>query len=101
MKIAALAKKSNSRLLMDIFTESRSLVYTTIGYNTMFHDAHWNNYKDCEVLCTAFIREARLSQVTNPILEEEINYMCCAEHYSFISFFIIFSVLHLAWCVLR
>ena len=95
MKIAASAKKSNSRLLVDVFTESRYLVFTTIGYNTMFHDAHWKNYKDCEVLCTAFIREARLSQATNPILEEEINYMCCAEHCSLLHF----NVLHLAWCV--
>ena len=62
---------------MDVFTESTSLVYTSIGYNAMFQDAHWKtDYKDCEVLCATFIREARLSQAILGKPHPKINMYC-------------------------
>ena len=75
-KLVALAKKSGSCLLMEVFREAKTLVYTSSGYNSLYKNVHWKTYDDCAILCASFIRDAKLNYDLNCALDNEINFMC-------------------------
>ena len=75
-KLVALAEKSGSRLLMEVFREAKTLVYTSSGYNSLYKNVHWKTYDDCAILCASFIRDAKLNYDLNCALDNEINIMC-------------------------
>ena len=76
-QLVASSEKKGSNLLIDVFTDSPSLVYTSFGYNSVYYHRHRRNYRDCDKMCDAFIREARmcLQEPYHPI-DGEINFMC-------------------------
>ena len=63
---------SLSKLLVDIFKESSTLVYTSFGYNSVHGQRHWKCYTDAEKLCSAFIRDVRLFPSLNCPLDHEV-----------------------------
>ena len=75
-KLVALAEKSGSRLLIEVFQEAKTLVYTSSVYNSLYKNVHWKTYDDCAILCASFIRDAKLNYDLNCALDNEINFMC-------------------------
>ena len=72
MKLISSALTGSSKLLVDIFKESSTLVYTSFGYNSVHGQRHWKCYTDAEKLCSAFIRDVRLFPSLNCPLDHEV-----------------------------
>ena len=70
------ALHSKSSLLADVFSDSCSLIYTSIGYNYVYGYRHRKIYNECDLACANFIRNVRLYPTLNSYLEDEITYMC-------------------------
>ena len=70
------ALHSKSSLLADVFSDSCSLIYTSIGYNYVYGYRHRKIYNECDLACANFIRDSRLYPTLNSYLEDEIIYMC-------------------------
>ena len=66
------ALHSKSSLLADVFSDSCSLIYTSIGYNYVYGYRHRKIYNECDLACANFIRDVRLYPTLNSYLEDEI-----------------------------
>ena len=69
------ALHSKSSLLADVFSDSCSLIYTSISYNYVYGYRHRKIYNECDLACANFIRDARLYPTLNSYLEDEIIYV--------------------------
>ena len=59
------ALKCESQLVCEVFAASSQLVYTTLGYNSVFKSRHLKFYTEQDCLCAAFIRDVRLEPDVN------------------------------------
>jgi hypothetical protein len=60
-KLVLSALKSDSKLLCVVFVASSQLVYTTLGYNSMFKAQHLTIYSEQDELCASSIRDVTLA----------------------------------------
>ena len=68
----------NSPLFCDIFSECKTLAYTSVGYNSMYGHHHVKSYMEQERLCSSFIRILRLFPELNRTLLCEVEHICTA-----------------------
>ena len=75
-KLLSSALQSNSLLIREVFHQSSKCVNTSLGYNAVFGYRHEKIYRDQDVLCANFIRDARLAPELNSALNDEIVFIC-------------------------
>ena len=77
-KLSLMACNSPSSLLSDILSESKTLAYTSVGYDLMYGHRHVKSYTEQERLCSSFIRILRLFPELNRALLCEVEHICTA-----------------------
>ena len=105
-KLASSALMSNSPLLIDVFSASQNLSFTSPGYNALFGCCHRKVYSDRGKHCAAFIRDVKLAPELNSHLLGEVVHMhnMCSfailnHHSKLYLVMLLYQLLHLLWCV--
>ena len=99
-KLLSTALKSQSPLVHDVFVQSSTLAYTSLGYNFSRHKI----YTDQDILCANFVRDVRLAPDQNSHLSEELMFVQSNISFSYYTYhpniYLYFNfMLHLWWCV--
>ena len=75
-KLLISALKSKSPVLLDVFTQSSTLAFTSLGYNKLYGHHHLKYYSDQESLCAGFICDVKFDPVLNNQLLDDVLFMC-------------------------
>ena len=77
-KLLSAALLSQSSLVRDVFAQSSTLTYTSLGYNLIYGSRHMKIYTDQDIVCANFVCDVRLAPDQNSHLSEEIVHVCTA-----------------------
>ena len=76
LNLTATAQSFSSSLIADIFKHSSNLVYTSTGFNLSRGHEFWKFYTESDILLSQFIFDVKTSPHLNPLLFNDINFIC-------------------------
>ena len=64
-KLSMIAMNSTSQIVCDVFSQSSTLIYSSLGYNAIYGHCHKKVYSLQDNLCVDFIRDVRVAPDLN------------------------------------